>query len=150
MFGTSLLESVRIERLMNGVVAGTSDQNGSSVDLGSDSGFDGCLFLALLGTLTASQVTSMNIETSSDDSTFNDLEGGSSGALADSDDDLMIAIDIYRPLERYLRPVVNRATANAVIDGVIGILYGPNSRAISQSADVALSETHISPAEGTA
>ena len=42
-----------------------------------------------------------------------------SPALADTDGNKMLVAEAYRPKCRYIRAVVVRGTANAVIDGVI-------------------------------
>jgi hypothetical protein len=57
---------------------------------------------------------------------------------------------VFRPAERYVRAVVTRGTADAVIDGVIAIQYGARVLPATQDATVAGIETHVSPAEGTA
>lgn len=48
-----------------------------------------------------------------------DLEGSLVGPLADADGNKLLVLDVHRPRERYVNCVVNRATGNAVIDGVI-------------------------------
>ena len=54
---------------------------------------------------------------------------GSAVSIADSDDNKLLVLDIHRPAERYVRAVVTRGTADATIDGVIAILYGPRAPA---------------------
>ena len=50
-----------------------------------------------------------------------------------------------------MRCIVTRATANAVIDGVIAVQYrGRKGPAIQDVTTVSLSESWISPPEGTA
>lgn len=115
-----LSKNVAIDRVMNAVAAGTSDQNSDSVDM---AGFDGVLFIALLGTLTATQVTKLTAQHSADDSTFAAITGGSTDAMADADSNKLLFVDVYRPQNRYVRAVVDRGTANAVIDGVLAIRY---------------------------
>ena len=70
--------------------------------------------------------------------------------LADADGNKMLAVDVFRPRERYVRLVIDRATANAVIDGVIAIQYGARKMPTTHATSVAASESHTSPAEGTA
>lgn len=139
--------SEKCTRVMNAVAAGTTDQNSSSVDM---VGFNGVKFYTSFGTITASAVTSVKIQTSSDDSSWNDLEN-SSITVADDDDNQITVHDINRPLERYLRVVVDRGTQNAVIDGVIACQYGaivcPTT---DDSSTVVAREIHATPAEGTA
>jgi len=63
----------------------------------------------------------------------------------------MLVLDVYRPAKRYVRPVVLRATANAVIDGVIAIQYKggklPLAAGLIDVTQKAL-KTLVSPADG--
>ena len=142
-----MLENVAIERPLNAVAAGTTDQTSAAIDMQN---WDGVLIIGAFGTLTATQVTSMYVR--QDDATggsYADLLGTSSGALADGDSNKIICIDIYRPRKRFLKAVIDRGTANAVIDGIIAIKYRGRRAPFTQAAVVAKSETHASPAEGT-
>ena len=111
-------------RVMNAVAAGTSSQNSSWVDLQNCSGVR---FIALFGALTATQVTSMKLQgaNASDKSDAADLKDSDTGstvtttALADTDGNKMLVAEAYRTKCRYIRAVIVRGTANAVIDGVI-------------------------------
>lgn len=149
----ALLERIRLVRCMNAVAAGTSDQNGTGVDMQADGGYDGVLFIAAFGTLTATQVTSLKAQASDDDGSsdaYNDIAGSDSGNLDDGDDNECVLLDVARPVKRYIRPVVLRGTANAVIDGVFAVMYRGRSPASTQSSSVALSEIVKEAAEGTA
>ena len=143
----NLSRSAKITRVMDSVAAGTSDQTSTSVDM---KGFGNCQFVALFGTITAAAVTSVKVQTSSDDSSFNDLLG-SAVTVADDDDDQAVVIDIGHPRERYLRCVIDRGTQNAVIDGVLAMQYEASNEPVSHdSSTVVGSEFHHAPAEGTA
>ena len=148
---TNLATGIKVTRVQNGAVAATSDLNGSSVNM---TGFEGVLFIALLGTLSATQVTSLKAQMSSDDGgsdAFTDILGTDSGDMADDDDDQVIVLDIYRPVERYVRPVLLRGTGNAVVDGILAIQYGPGKKpTINDVTSVFGTEVHASPAAGTA
>lgn len=150
MLNHQLIKNVRVDRIMNAVAAGTSDQTSSAVNL---AGFDGVMFVALFGTLTSTQVTSIKAQQSSDDGStdaYSDIEGSASTALADGDGNKMLILDIYRPGKQYLKLVVDRGTANAVIDGVIAIPYHAESKPVTQGSTVSSSEALVEPAEGTA
>jgi hypothetical protein len=125
----AIFDKIRVSRLMNAVAAGTSDQNGTGLDV---TDCDGVLFILAVGTLSASQVTNMIVEYSDDDSTYVAVTGASTTAFDDADDNDLAVIDVYRPVHKYLRPVVNRATGNAVIDSVIAIKYNVHSTAVAQ------------------
>jgi hypothetical protein len=136
-------------RIMNAVAAGTSDQASSAVDT---QGFEGVKFYTLFGAITTGAVTSVKVQQSSDNDadTYADL-AGTSITVADDDDNQVVVHDIYRPRERYLKVVVDRGTQNAVIDGIVAVLYGPAKMPTSDDASTVVGrETHASPAEGTA
>ena len=150
MQGHNLTHNVLTTQVMNSVAAGTSAQNSASVDL---RGYEGVRFIADFGTLTATQVTSVKAQQSSDDGVaddFSDIKGSLSAAMADGDSNKILILDIYRPQKRYVRLVVNRATANAVIDGVVAELYRAERAAIAKDADVSAQVILSNPAEGTA
>lgn len=140
----------KVIRVMAGVVAGTSDQTSSAIDV---AGYDGVKIYTLFGAITSGAVTSVKVQQSSDNGsvdTYADLEG-SSITVADDDDDQVVVHDIYRPRERYLKVVIDRGTQNAVIDGIIAVLYGARKLPPTNDATTVVSrEFHASPAEGTA
>lgn len=140
----------KVIRVMNAVAAGTTAQTSSAIDT---QGFEGVKIYTAFGAITGSAVTSVKIQQSSDDGSadaYADL-AGTSISVADDDDNQVVVHDIYRPRERYLKVVVSRATQNAVIDGVIAVLYGPaDSPTTNDASTVVARETHVSPAEGTA
>ena len=145
-----LNDEIKITRCLNGVAAGTTEQAGTAVDM---QGYDGVLFIGLFGALTATQVTSMKAQQSSDAAAadaYADIVGSKVGPFADGDSNKCLVLDIQRPQERYVKPVVNRGTANAVIDGVIAIQYTARSLPTAHAASVAFAEKHNAPAEGTA
>lgn len=142
--------SEKVIRVMNGVVAGTTDQTSSAIDT---LGFDGVKIYSAFGTITSGAVTSVKVQQSSDDASadaYADLEG-TSITVADDDDNQVVVHDIYRPRERYLKVVIDRGTQNAVIDGIIAVLYGGRVQPATNDASTVVSrEVHASPAEGTA
>lgn len=150
MLDQILNQRVKISRILNAVAAGTSVQTSSAIDM---QGFDGVLIVAGVGALTATQVTSLKAQQSSDDGStdsYGDLEGTLVGPLADGDGNKLLVLDIYKPEKRYLKALVNRATANAVIDFVIAIQYHRGDVPMTHASSVAFSEAHVTPAEGTA
>jgi hypothetical protein len=142
----------RIERVMNGVVAGTSDQTSSAVDMQLGGFFDEVTFVALFGALTASQVTSIKAQQSDDDAAtdaYSDIEGSASSALADADGNKMLAYTV-RPSKRYVKLIIDRGTANAVIDGIVVIKSLAKTIPVTQPSTIISWEVSDYPAEGTA
>lgn len=145
--GLSIAKGVKVTRVMNAVAAGQTAQNSSSVDR---LGFETVVFVATFGAITAGAATSVKVQTSSDDSSFNDLLG-SSVTVADDDDNKAVWVEIVRPRERYLRMTISRATQDSVIDGIIAIQGLPKVRPTTHDSTTVLGgESHVSPAEGTA
>ena len=143
----ALAKNTKITRVMNAKADGATAQDGTTVDMQN---WEGVMFVALFGALTATQVTSIKAQQSTAKSSgFSDLENTQVGPL-DDDGNKALVLDVKNPRERYVRCVVSRATANAVIDGVVAIQYGPRKMPAAHDSTVAASEAHASPAEGTA
>ncbi len=146
----NLSKEVKITRVMNAVAAGITDQNSTVLDM---QGYDGVMFVAAFGTLTATQVTSIKAQQGAlpDGSDMIDLAGTAVGPLADADGNKCLVLDVYRPQERYVRCVVDRGIANAVIDGIIAVQYSARLMpTVHDATTIAASELQVSPAEGTA
>jgi hypothetical protein len=120
-------------RAVNATAAGTTAINGTSIDLlGAFGGpFDCCCYIAACGALTASQNTVLKVQSAPDNSTWNDVQGSHQGPPNDTQGNGLLIVDGYRWGQRYIRPVVARGTANAVIDAVIGIAYNAHSLPIT-------------------
>lgn len=144
----NLAHNVSVSRPMTAQAAGTSTVNGAVVDM---QGWDGVLFVALVGAIVSGAVTSLKAQqgAASDASDAADL-AGTAVAIPDTGDDKVAVLDIYRPQERYVRPVVVRGTQNATVDGVIAIRYKGRKAPSALDATVIAAEMHQSPAEGTA
>jgi len=146
MKDSSLLEAVLVERVSDAVAAGTTAVNSDSVDLGPG---QGVLFITAMGTVTTAPT--VKVQTSSDDSVWNDLEGTEDDTIVDGDDDLLLAVDVKRPLERYVRLVMTRTAGNVVVDSIVAIVYNVQEVPTTQGADVAgEAKSFLAPAEGTA
>ena len=71
--------------------------------------------------------------------------------MADDDDNQIVALEIVQPKERYVRVVVDRGTANAVIDFGIALQSTAKAEPVTHDASTVVgSEVHLAPAEGTA
>ena len=122
-----LNEVVQTTRVINSTAAGTSNVNGSILDMEANNGFDGVRFTALLGTLTATQVTLLQAQqgNNANGSDMANIVAAVTPAAADGDSNKLLIVDVSRTqiTKRYMRVVVQRGTANAVIDGVVADQY---------------------------
>lgn len=130
--------------------AGTTDVESDSVDM---AGFDAVLFFTTFGELTADAETVIKVQQSADDGdddAFADLED-TGIVVADDDDGQTFGVEIIRPTERYLRCVVERGTANAVVGAIYALQYAGSRGPVENTVvDTATFESHNGPAEGTA
>lgn len=120
--GVNLSKSFNVVRTQNAAAAGTTVLTGTHVDM---QGWDNVVFVYLIGALTATQVTALKAQNgaASNDSDQADITGAITPAMADGDSNKILILEVVRPLLRYVRPVLNRATANAVVDGGMAIQY---------------------------
>lgn len=149
--GQQLSPLVKTTRVKNAVAAGTGDTvQSDAVDMAD---FEGVRFTVLFGTITSSAVTTVKAQQSSTAGlagTEDDL-AGTAQSVADTDDNKAVVIDVYRPIDRYVNVAVVRATANAVIDGIIAEQYGARKVPTTDDTTTVVGrEVHVSPAEGTA
>ena len=149
----NLATDVKWHRLSDAEVAGTTAINCTVVDT---AGYNQVCFMVAFGALTSTAVTDIKIQssTASDGSgdAFADL-AGTKVSIADDQDNKMLIVEVDRPRERYLRLVIGRATANAVVDGAFAILYGGGKLPVTQdtgSVPTDGAEYYYGPAEGTA
>ena len=122
----NLLTSCKILKVEAPATAGTTTLVSDAVDM---SGWGGCVFIASLGDVTNGCALRLVAEHSDNSSTgFDDLENPviySAGA-SDADNKLM-AIDVSSPEKRWVRVQLERGLANAVLNGIICVLYRPNA-----------------------
>ena len=149
----SLTEKVKTIRLRPDgtnyvVAAGITNVTSEPVDT---AGYDGVRFIVGFGAIVAGAVTSIKARqgAAANMSDGADL-AGTAQTVADSDDNKVRVVDIYRPQERYVDLVTLRATQNSTIDFLVAELYSGRRQPVTQDATVAGSEVHASPSEGTA
>jgi hypothetical protein len=146
----SILEDCKIIECVAYTGAGTTDVEGDSIDM---KGFGSVCFIVSFGALTTGAITSVKVQQSDDAAGspdgWSDLLG-TSVSIADSQDDHAVAVEVIEPRKRYVRCYVDLGTANAVINRGFTILANSKVAPVTESATVAKSEQHVSPAEGTA
>jgi len=145
-----LTNAVKATRVINATAAGVTTVNGSTIDMQD---FDGCRFLVAIGAVVAGSVSSVKLQdgNASNLSDAADVAGSGQNITAGgTDDNSVIIIDIFRPVKRYLRVVVLRATQNLTIDGAIAEQYEGVFFPVTQDATtIKHSKIVVSPADGT-
>lgn len=121
--------------------AGTA-VNSDEVDM---SGWDGVIFFMKMTTANAANFINA-AQSSVSGGTFVDLAGTK---VVPGDDGDIGLLDIYRPVDRYVRLEVDRGGADTVTGEIYAIQYRESKAPTTHAAEVD-SELHVSPAEGTA
>jgi len=130
--------------------SGTADREGAIIDM---QGYDGVLMITKFADLAGSCVTTVKAQQDTDDAFGDDPQDleGTGITVADDDDDEIFVIDLYRPLERYVRLYVDKDAAHASGESAIYVQYSGSKAPVDNNvADAVTCELHISPAEGTA
>ena len=139
-----LNEDIKITLVSPAAADGQDDPTFTNVDM---AGYDGVLFLCTVGTITGSGTVTMAIGQAATDTTVDALSGASVAAATSTESDMIIGVDIFRPLDRYVGGGIVRAVANSVLGGVIAIQYKAKNRPVTQSGLADTLVALVSPAE---
>ncbi len=154
----NLIRNVDITKASTIRFAAATTIVGKAVDM---SGYDGVVFIAvgssLLAATTGSTAGNTKAQlyargTSSTAGTWNRYAGfaaSSSGLAATAGANRLLVLDLYRPMDRYVQPIIKGSSAANYIDSIIAIKYGarrPGSSALMNSSMVAGSTVLVSPA----
>lgn len=135
----SMLKDCKITRVENAAAAGTTDLDTDVLDM---SGYDGVMFIAVLGDATSGSVLELQafgntasstssptpVELTADDVTY-------TAGASDADNKLMI-VDVIRPAYRYVFARLVIDTQNCAVDGIIAIQYRARSKPVVQGSTV--------------
>lgn len=105
------------------------------------SGYDGVMFIALTGDVTADCVLTLTAKANSANSTSSPTPvtqkatSAFTAAAADADSKALV-VDVYKPTLRYVFASLTRTAQNAVVGGIIAIQYGASNKPTSHDASV--------------
>ena len=137
----SLLKDAKFSVSELAAAAATTDLTGEFFDM---TGFEAITFVLNTGTLTDTGTISLDVYENTAASTSGAVAITASsttaltGASNNGDGKLFIAERI-RPTKRYVYAVINRGTANCVVNSCIAIQYGAANTPVTQGSDVAAS-----------
>jgi hypothetical protein len=147
----NLLKNVSIAQILGYFAAGTTKRTSTIIDMAN---WEGVLFIAGLGTI----LDTGTIDVYAEQHTLNQTSGmarvaGASvytvNATSAAYTQSCIALDIFRPQERYLQCNITPAVANAVVLGITAIQYTGRKLVTTLPVSVLKSTQLVSPAEGT-
>jgi hypothetical protein len=140
----SLLKESKVDKVLIATVAGTADTlNSDILDLQN---CDSVMGIAILGDVTNTAVVTLKAYTG-DNSALSDgaYETVTATVTADatSADNKLLILDIVKPGKRYCRFDLVRATANAVVDGIVAVRYNYRAIPTTQPSDVVNSNISV-------
>jgi len=146
---TELLKNVSLQKPTSSSVAGQNESTGDMIDM---SGFDSVLLIASLGAVTDNSVITLTAKQGATTvSTGAAILAGTTATVSETSlavaNNNMLAMDIVKPTDRYIWPIITITTANCVIDGVYAIKYGSMKGPTADTSDVVHGVTNITPAE---
>jgi len=105
------------------------------------SGYEGVMFIALLGDVSDTSVLTLTVKGNSANSvsspspiTQKATDAFTAGAA--TADSKVLLVDVYKPTLRYMFGSLTRTTANAIVGGIIAIQYGAGLKPTTQDASV--------------
>ncbi|MBS1198150.1 MAG: hypothetical protein H6R18_1935 [Proteobacteria bacterium] len=134
----NLSKGIKVTVVEAAATAATSELVSDVLDM---SGYEGVLFLALTGDVTASSVLTLTVKANSANSVSSPTPvtqkatAAFTAGASDADSKLLM-VDVYKPTLRYVFASLTRADQNAVIGGVIAIQYGASNKPTTQDASV--------------
>jgi len=140
----SLLNAAKFDKVLVATGASTDDTlTGDILDLAD---CDSVLGVAVLGDVTATAVVTLKAFTGNNsalsDGTYETVTATVTATATNADNKLLI-LDVIKPGKRYCRFDLVRATANAVVDGIIGARYNYRVIPVTQPADVVDSDISV-------
>jgi len=105
------------------------------------SGYEGVMFIALTGDVDNTCDLTLTVKANSANSVSTPTPVTQKAttlfaASASSADSKVLMVDVYRPGLRYVFGSLLRATANAIVGGIIAIQYGAHNQPTTQDATV--------------
>ena len=139
----ALSDYVKITKVKDHSAADTTAVNSDGVDM---AGYEGVLFVTSFGTANANNTVNAAQGLTSG-GTYDDLLG-TSVASGTSDEDVWI--DVYRPIDRFVRLEAARGTSST-LESIWAIQYGGRKQPVDNTTSgTIIGEAHVSVAEGTA
>ena len=143
------ISEFRVTTALDLAAAAAADREGAVLDMMN---FRGVLVVVKFGAIAADAVTSIKLQqgAASNLSDAADLAGTKIDVAADDDDQIFL-LDLYEPVERYVRVVVDKDATHTTQEMAVYLQYGARVRPTTPTvADEVTYERHVSPAEGTA
>jgi hypothetical protein len=138
----NLSKGIKITVVSPAATAATTAIDSSILDM---SGYEGVMFIALTGDVTAASDLTLTVKGNSANhltvpAPITQAATTLFAAGAADADSKALMVDVYKPALRYVFANLTRATQNAVIGGIIAIQYEAKTKPTTQDASVIASK----------
>lgn len=144
----NLLKNIKLARVNDGESDATGTYYSDIVDM---EGFEGIVFIAKFEDVDNGAVLTLSAQQGASNSSgaMDDLTGSAThtASSADGADDDLLALDLYKPNEQYVRAKVVVGSQAAELESIIAIRYQPTKMPTSQDSTVLDSDVLASPSE---
>jgi hypothetical protein len=146
----NLTKNVMIEEVNAPLTASNSiDDNSDILDM---SGWEGVVFITPITDIVSGGVATLKVEqnTANSNTGMAAVAGGSATVTSggnDDENDTLLIVDVYKPLERYVQAVLTSATQDVAYGSTIAIRYGKRVGPITEASSVQASAMVVSPSE---
>ena len=135
---SNLSKACKITVVSAAATAATTDITTSVLDM---TGYEGVMFLVMLGDVTSGCVLTLTAKGNTANSTSSPtpITQKATAALtagATDCDSMVLMVDVHKTPLRYAFAVLNRTTQNAVVGGIIAIQYKAHNKPTTQDASV--------------
>lgn len=132
-----LSKNIKVSVVSGAAAAATTEIVSSVLDM---QGYDGVIFIALLGDVTDTSVLTLTAKGNSANSTSSPTPVNQASATftagATNADSKALMVDVADPALRYVFASLTRTVANAIVGGIVAIQYGAEFRPTAQDASV--------------
>lgn len=109
-------------------------------------GFDGCMFILTMGNCSTAVSMTAQAATSTTAGDFATITKGTSNVTVSSTEaNRAMMIDVYKPLQRYLRCTINSTGASNTGCGTVAIQYGARVAPTTNASTDVVAEDSVSP-----
>lgn len=134
----NLSKDIKITVVEAAATAGTSELVTDILDM---TGYEGIMFIALTGDVSDTSILTLTVKASDTNHVSSPTpitQKATSAFTADgtTGDSKVLAVDLFRPVHRYVFASLTRTVANAVIGGIIAIQYTAKTKPTTDHASV--------------
>lgn len=122
-------------KVSNGATAGQTEVDSSILDM---SGYQGVIFIVDLATVVDASVLTLTVQQNTANSTSGmaAITGASCTFTASGSSNTIMFVDVYEPLQRYLRAAFTRTAQNATVNTIVALQYKSMKKPTVQGSTV--------------